>query len=307
MILLTSLYIQGVMMSYSPGYGTFGFRFSDNASLAICNLFAVGHDRIDSASYFWDGLTRADGPLLLFQYTVDGAGFLEWGERMERLPAGKALMVEIPGNHRYWYDPVEQPWEFFFLLIRPSLILPNWHEAKSRIGTTPTLSQTSPPIRLLRNIFTEARAGRIADAYIASSYVYQFIAELGRFALSDQRDRAGWPDKIRTAASYIETNYAQLVSLDELAENLHVSKYHLQRTFAEKVGLTPHEYTNRIRIERAMELLRQTESSIEEIAKLVGFSSGSYFIKVFAKLTGMTPGAFRNGEDSLLYSRLFLD
>ncbi|WP_027087686.1 helix-turn-helix transcriptional regulator [Cohnella panacarvi] len=294
-------------MPATPEYGTFGFRFSESSSLAMCNLFAVGYDRIDSASYSWDGLTRTDGPLLLFQYSVDGAGYLEWEGRKERLPAGKAFMVEIPGRHRYWYDPAEHPWEFFFLLIRPTLILPNWLEAKSRIGTTPVLSQTSAPIRLMRNIYTEARAGRIADAYIASSYVYQFIAELGRFALSDQRDRAGWPDKIRLAANYIETNYARLVSLDELANSLHVSKYHLQRTFAETVGLTPHEYANRIRIERAMELLRRTESSIEEIAGLIGFSSGSYFIKVFAKLTGMTPGAFRHGEDNLLYSRLFLD
>ena len=294
-------------MSSSPEYGTFGFRFTDNASLAMCNLFAVGYDRIDSDTYYWDGLTRSDGPLLLFQYTVNGAGYLEWDGLKQRLPAGKALMVEIPGNHRYWYDSAEQPWEFFFLLIRPTLILPNWLEARSRIGTTPALPQTSAPIRLLRNIFTEARSGTIADAYIASSFVYQFIAELGRFALSDQRDRAGWPDKIRAAASYIETNYARLVSLDELADNLRVSKYHLQRTFAETLGLTPHEYTNRIRIERAMELLRRTESNIEEVARLIGFSSGSYFIKVFAKLTGMTPGAFRDGQDNLLYSRLYLD
>lgn len=294
-------------MAASSGYGTYGFRFSESSTLAMCNLFAVGYDRIDSASYSWDGLTRTDGPLLLFQYTVDGTGYLEWDGRKERIPAGKALMVEIPGAHRYWYDPAERPWEFFFILIRPTLILPNWLEAKSRIGTTPTLSLTSAPIRLLRNIYTEASAGRIADAFMASSYVYQFIAELGRFALSDQRDRAGWPDKVRLAASYIEINYAGLVSLDELADSLQVSKYHLQRTFAETVGLTPHEYTNRVRIERAMELLRRTESSVEEIARLIGFSSGSYFIKVFAKLTGMTPGAFRHGEDSLLYSRLFLD
>lgn len=295
------------MSSSSSDYGTYGFRFSDNAALAMCNLFAVGHDRIDSASYSWDGLTRTDGPLLLFQYTADGTGCLEWDGRTERLPAGKAIMVEIPGNHRYWYDPAQRPWEFYFLLIRPTLILPNWLEAKSRIGTTPALPQTSAPIRLLKNIYTEARAGKITDSYVASSYVYQFIAELGRFAVSDQHDRAGWPNKIRAAASYIENNYARLVSLDELADNLRLSKYHLQRTFAETVGLTPHEYTNRIRIERAMELLRHTESSVEEIARLIGFSSGSYFIKVFSKLTAMTPGAFRDGQDSLLYSRLFLE
>lgn len=288
-------------------YGTYGFRFSESPHLAICSLFAVGRGLIECPSYYWDGLTRTDGPLLLFQYTVKGQGLLEREHRTEHIGPGKAFLVEIPGEHRYWYESKSGPWEFYFLLIRPDLILPNWFEAKSRIGSTPYLPSTSVPIRLLRDIFTEARAGRITDSYLASSYVYQFISELCRYSLSEQRDREGWPEKIKLAAFFIESHYARMISLDEFAENLHLSKYHLLRTFAAVVGMTPNEYLNRIRVERAMELLRQSDDSIEDIARQVGYSSGSYFIKVFRRLTSLTPGNFRSGHESLLYNRLFFD
>lgn len=291
----------------STDYGTFGFRYSEDTALALCHLFAVGYERVHRSAYEWDGLTRTDGPLLLFQYTISGEGWLELDKRKERMLPGKAFLVEIPGEHRYWYEESDTPWEFYYILIRPTLISPNWQDVKKRIGTTPMLPTASSPIRLLRQIFTEAQAGRITDSFIASSFVYQIIAELGHFASADKRDRDGWPEKIHVAARYMEANYANMVSLDELAEHLHISKYHFLRTFGKTVGITPHAYLNRIRIERAMELLHNSEHSIEEIAQLVGYSSGSYFIKVFTKLTGLTPGAFRSGQDSLLYSRLFLD
>ncbi|MNI50428.1 DNA-binding transcriptional regulator AraC [compost metagenome] len=56
-----------------------------------------------------------------------------------------------------------------------------------------------------------------------------------------------------------------------------------------------------------MELLRGTGLSIESIAGQIGYSSGSYFIKAFRSLTGLTPGEFRSGSESLTYRRLFFD
>ncbi|MFC5652659.1 AraC family transcriptional regulator [Paenibacillus solisilvae] len=287
--------------------GTFGFRFSDSPHLALCSLFAVGHEYIRDAAYFWDGLTRTDGPLLLFQYTVKGEGVFESEHKIHRMDAQKAFLTEIPSDHRYYFPSSGSHWEFYFLLFRPRLVLPNWEEAKSKLGSTPYLPAGSRPVKLLKDIVIEASAGRISDPYLASSFVYQFISELCRFSSSNQRNREGWPEKIRLAALYIESQYASMVSLDQLADELRLSKYHLLRTFSTTVGMTPNDYLNRIRTERAMDLLRQTDWSIEQIAAQVGYSSGSYFIKVFRRFTGQTPGAFRSGSDQLVYNRLFFD
>ena len=56
-----------------------------------------------------------------------------------------------------------------------------------------------------------------------------------------------------------------------------------------------------------MRLLRQTDKSVEVIAESVGYSSGSYFIKVFRKVTGQTPGHFRSYQGKLEFNRIFFD
>lgn len=288
--------------------GTYGFRFAEDKELQLCVLFAAGYDVITSPSYRWDGLERTDGPLLLFQYTISGEGIYESGNRTHRVTAGQAILAEIPGPHRYYYLPESrEPWEFLFLLFRPNLILPHWRKFLREAGEVPYLPLDSAPVRLSRMIVVDAGAGRINDPLAASSCVYQFMTELARMQVTTLRDRENWPENVRRAAEFIELNYSRMISIDQLAEQVSLSKYHLIRRFSAATGLTPGAYLTRIRTEKAMELLRGTGLSIESIAEQVGYSSGSYFIKAFRGLTGLTPGEFRRGDESLVYRKLFFD
>ncbi|WP_426452418.1 helix-turn-helix domain-containing protein [Paenibacillus sp. S-38] len=287
--------------------GTFGFRFKVPANLSMCELFAVGREEVTSSTYLWNGLERTDGPLLLFQYTLEGEGVFETGEKTYRIEAGRAFMTQIPGDHRYYFPKGGSRWSFIFVLLRPSLILPNWEEAKRRLGETPYLQPTSRPIRYLEYIWEEANSGRIKEPYTASSYMYHFISELCRFAYAPYGAEQEWPAKVREAAVFLESHYDRMLSLDQLSEQLGLSKYHLLRTFTAAVGMSPNDYLYRVRIEQAMRLLRQTDWSVEQIAERVGYSSGSYFVKAFRKLTGRTPGSFRSSEGQLTFSRMFFD
>lgn len=286
---------------------TFGFRFTVPAQLPMCELFAVGRDEVRDTSYRWDGLERTDGPLLLFQYTLYGEGAFESDRAAYRIGEGRAFLAEIPGDHRYYFPKGGSGWGFLFALIRPALILPHWEEAKRRLGEAPYLPRTSRPVRILEHIWEEANAGRITEPYTASSHVFHFVSELCRFAAAPNGDRQEWPPKVRDAAAFIEARYDKMISLDQLADSLAVSKYHLLRTFTAAVGASPNDYLNRIRIEQAMRLLRHTDLSVEQIAERVGYSGGSYFIKVFRKMTGLTPGSFRSDQGLMTFSRMFFD
>lgn len=287
--------------------GTYGFRFVLPERLALCGLFAIGRDNVCSPDYRWNGLTRTDGPLLLFQYTLSGEGVFESSGKTYRIGAGRAFMTEIPGDHCYYSLEGDSHWSFIFILIRPALIASNWEEAKLRLGEAPYLPLSSRPIRLLQAIWEEADAGRITDPYTASSFVYQFVSELCKYASAPQGEREDWPVKVRRAAEYMEENFDRMLSLDQLSDKLDVSKYHLIRIFTAAAGVTPSEYLTRIRIEKAIHLLRHTDWSVERIAVEVGYSGGSYFIKAFRKLTGLTPGSFRAGEGQPAYNRMFFD
>ncbi len=109
-------------------------------------------------------------------------------------------------------------------------------------------------------------------------------------------DQTRWPDEelAQLAVALIESRYQEPLTLAELARMLHVSPYHLHRTFARIVGQTPAEYLRTTRLEAAQRLLMKTDMTITDIAMTVGFPSASHFSTVFQKHVGMTPTAFRS-------------
>lgn len=94
---------------------------------------------------------------------------------------------------------------------------------------------------------------------------------------------------------YLHANYAEKFSLTQMAEQLHVSRGECCRFFHRMMGMTISEYLLDYRMRQATELLR-TNSSITEIAHLVGFRSSSNFTAEFRKKTGLTPTQWRAAQ-----------
>jgi AraC-like DNA-binding protein len=105
------------------------------------------------------------------------------------------------------------------------------------------------------------------------------------------RDRIRERTPIERAKMYLRDRFNESVSLDELAGVARLSRFHLLRTFAAQVGLPPHAYQVRIRIERACLMLHAgTPPSAAAIAS--GFADQSHFTRHFRAVTGVTPGAY---------------
>lgn len=99
--------------------------------------------------------------------------------------------------------------------------------------------------------------------------------------------------KLQCALDYIKANLEEALTLAELAEVVGMSPYYFARQFKHSTGLAPHQYLSERRIERAKELLSDTNSSIADIGLRLGFSNQSHFTAQFRKLTGTTPRNFR--------------
>jgi len=98
---------------------------------------------------------------------------------------------------------------------------------------------------------------------------------------------------LQRARDLIDTQYAHPLDLDELARIANFSRYHFLRAFRRAFHATPHEYLTRKRIERAKELLAQTELTVTEICFEVGFESLGSFSTLFHKLVGWSPSIYR--------------
>ncbi|HEY9653211.1 MAG TPA: AraC family transcriptional regulator [Coleofasciculaceae cyanobacterium] len=101
-------------------------------------------------------------------------------------------------------------------------------------------------------------------------------------------------DKLRYAIDYINENLEKDLTLAEIATSVGMSPYHFARAFKQAVGLPPHQYLIKRRIEKAKTLLTQTDLAIAEIAYRVGFASQSHFTTLFRKHTTTTPKAYRD-------------
>jgi AraC family transcriptional regulator len=98
---------------------------------------------------------------------------------------------------------------------------------------------------------------------------------------------------LRRVRDRIEDDLANELSLNELAREAQLSRYHFSRAFRATTGRPPHRYLTERRLERAKELLRATEMPISEIALNVGFSSQAHLTNCFHRIVGITPGEFR--------------
>ncbi len=98
---------------------------------------------------------------------------------------------------------------------------------------------------------------------------------------------------IRDAMNYISTNFSSPVTLQEVADYLHLNPSYFSRIFKQSFGSTFKEYLTQVRIEDSKRLLLNTDYSLQDIAMASGFHSQSYFTSVFKKYTGMTPGQYR--------------
>ena len=127
-----------------------------------------------------------------------------------------------------------------------------------------------------------------------SKFVWAFANFVQRHADNRPVERSLGNEKavVKLVREYLEHHFAENVGLDEITAVSGLSSYHLIRVFRSEIGLPPHAYLEQVRINRARLLLRMGKS-IAEVAFQTGFSDQSHLTRHFKKMTGVTPGQYR--------------
>ena len=156
------------------------------------------------------------------------------------------------------------------------------------------------PLRI-RDEGLSADYRRVAEAF-ASTDAYRECAVRGalltftvellrRFGEEGESLRVEENAPIRNVIAYIRAHYTEPLDIDALATVAGLSKFHFIREFKRVTGQTAVTYINTVRTERAARLLREGSISVSEVAAACGFSSHSYFSKVFFRHRGVLPSA----------------
>lgn len=101
------------------------------------------------------------------------------------------------------------------------------------------------------------------------------------------------PHHLRKSVAYIEQNCGRTIRLDELAQLTGLSQSYFCSAFRASTGMPPQQWQMKARVERAMDLLSQSSTSLANVAASVGFADQAHLTRVFRRIVGTTPGAWR--------------
>ena len=147
---------------------------------------------------------------------------------------------------------------------------------------------------LLRETETNGTTGNLYAESLMTALAAKLIKNYSTARVLPHKYKGGLAKhKLRSTIEFINEHLSEDLSLNALAALCDLSLYHFVRVFKQSTGFTPHNYVMRERIERAKQLLRETNLTVTELAFQLGFADQPHFTKIFRQHTGATPTDFQ--------------
>ncbi|WP_237067469.1 GlxA family transcriptional regulator [Microbulbifer guangxiensis] len=151
---------------------------------------------------------------------------------------------------------------------------------------------------MMINIIRASHGHQLANA-VAEQFTYNFVQSADDAQRMSLRGRLMTTNKrLIKAAEIMEKHLASPLTIQQIAEKIKTSTRELERLFKREVGTPPKRYYRRLRLERARQLLRQTDMTVLDIAISCGFQSAAYFSSAYREDFGISPSRDRGRQPS---------
>ena len=269
-------------------FGSVGFHIT--SALPLQTLRGIGMHHITSHDYHWDNRVRKNSYVLL-QYTISGKGSFQTPDHTYPQQTGDLFLVQVPGDSQYSLPDDSEYWDVLYLEFSYEC-LPLLYHIHLSCGPAFHLEASSTLLEQMKQLYADAISNQLASVFDNSKAAYAFLLDLADYALENP---ALSSPRVTLAKNYLDSNYYNTdLNLDEVADAVGLSKYHLCREFNHLYGISPGKYLANLRLQKSCALLLQNrQHTIAEIASMVGFSNDNYFCKVFRKAFGTTPTQYR--------------
>ncbi|MBQ7377328.1 MAG: helix-turn-helix transcriptional regulator [Clostridia bacterium] len=261
------------------------------------NLLHLASDTAKSLYYYvqWVGhfITRSDFYIrrsgiesYLLLYTCEAGGTLIYGGRTYQLGARSVALLDCRCPHEYY--PTNDGWDFKYVHFNGA----NSDALYRKICEDTCVFEVG---REIEDLIDRIRTA-VADAEgeeIASALIYRILMRLSR----DGQNDGDW---LKATLSYLSEHYAMPITVEGLADRVHLSRTYFSGEFKRRTGRTPHAYIEGYRVEAAKRRLETTNDSIAAIAAACGFSDSATFIRAFGRAVGETPLQYRRAKQKAM-------
>lgn len=225
-----------------------------------------------------------------FHLITAGSGVFDADGRKYTARTGDLFLFR-PGMYVKYYDDASSPWRYIWFVLDGHDL--EWAFDSSGIRKRlPLISDVSDEFRnFVRGLLATFRKEKMSFLYPVTS-AWRCI-EILQETISAPASGGRRVDLASRCKSIIDSQKENCVSVDELAAKLKVDRATVFRSFRKAYGISPKDYIDSVRIEKACRLLKHSSSPVKEIAWLSGFSGHDYFSAAFRRKFGISPSEWR--------------
>ncbi|MBI3831862.1 MAG: helix-turn-helix transcriptional regulator [Planctomycetes bacterium] len=259
--------------------------------LKEAGVINIGFTLKPTAQGFYVNRTR---PHFLFLYVLRGDGtFTDWNGQSYPLRAGHLVQMPLNLLHSIVHRG-DGRWAECYCAINP-----RFHEALCELGAVDPAARLLLPgldhglMLLFDEILELMRRTEPAAHRLALVRAHELLVEAHRLDARRHGPARGGGEALESARILLGSNLDRPLNAREIAREMNLSYERFRKIFCKRVGLAPHQYRIRRRIERAQTLLAEDGLTIKAAAYALGYPDPFAFAKQFKQVTGESPGAFR--------------
>ena len=227
-------------------------------------------------------------------FCLDGAGSLQLSHARHRLTRGTFALLRPFEFHAYEAE-AERPWSYYWIHFNGTMAQ-QYYEVLTG-GGKHTCITVEPDMGFLQAfekilaLFNKGHAHKLLVQ--ASSALHQLLGDLYGLVCHRESPQETTAARVERTLEVMRNNLGMHVSIQELAAIANMSHAYYALQFRRHTGESPRSYINRLKVGKACEYLRDTNTKVESIAHLVGYDDPFYFCRLFKRLIGKTPTGYR--------------
>ena len=228
----------------------------------------------------------------LIHYILSGKGFFQCENKIYHLSKGDAFLIK-PNTLIYYQADTDEPWTYTWI---------GFQGLKIEAYLNRTTLMENPCVNYNENEILKCCHEKMFKAYqlpknrdlMMNSILYEYLYNLSiTFPKTDISQSEKHISYIEEALKYIESNYSEQISINKIAKWLNLDRSYMYRLFKSITGISPQEYLLDFRIRKACDLLKNTDLTITNISRSVGYEDSLYFSRLFKNKKGKTPSEYR--------------